>query len=63
MDDAISEIIKNADVDGVNALKTVDGHAVSGTQLEEKLPRIDLDRLVGVLESAPQSIFNPAPKP
>ncbi len=62
-DDAVGEIIKNADVYGINALKAVDGHAISRTKLEEKPVRVHLHGLVGMLEAAPQTVLDPTPEP
>ena len=60
-DDAVREIIKNTDIDGIDALKAVDRNAIGGAKLEEKLVGIYLHRFVCVLKAAPQTIFDPAP--
>ncbi len=62
-DDVVGEVVKNADVYGINALKAVDGHAISRTKLKKKSVRVHLHGLVGMLEAAPQTVLDPTPEP
>ena len=52
---------RDGNIHRVNALKAVDGHAVSGAKLQQEFVRINLHRLISMLKATPQPIFYSAP--